>query len=447
MPQRARYAVPIALVLLAGCAAMDAGARLDRLARQDPGTWMPVQRTDFPAGDPLHGTPTTQGSQALRDAVMSDAGVGEFVRQHGVPDAIAVSIVHATRTTGVDFAYLYQRMVYHLQPPMFSWTSSQSSVTGQRPLADAEVDVVDQDRILARQAQVLQDYIDGAGRLQTVARRILLALPPPATTPPGESYGILWFKTSPVTARHFGHPADADGIVVVWVHPDGPASGQLEPGDRVIAIDGMAVADFAAAERAWTGTKTLTVERDGRTRAVALQPEVWPRRLQCVVLQQDRPNAFAGEAGVAVTTGMLALVPSDDALAWVIGHELAHVTLGHTAPRSLGSQAGRVVIGTVIGLGVLLPAELIVPGGGRALGQLVRGVENRFNRDQERDADRLGIQYMRAAGYDPTAAYAMLDALEAKAPVGSVAQFLDVHPPYPERRELVAAEIRTGQIP
>jgi predicted Zn-dependent protease len=71
----------------------------------------------------------------------------------------------------------------------------------------------------------------------------------------------------------------------------------------------------------------------------------------------------------------------------------------------------------------------------------VQGVENHFSRDQERDADRLGVRYAQAAGYDPRAAIAFMELMAEKAPVGSVAQFLDVHPPYPERTELLRAEV------
>ena len=102
--------------------------------------------------------------------------------------------------------------------------------------------------------------------------------------------------------------------------------------------------------------------------------------------------------------------------------------------------AGTVLKG-IVGFGILLPVGMVVPGSSEVLGGLMQGVENRFNRDQERDADRLGVHYARAAGYDPSAALVLLDALQQKVPVGSVDQFLDVHPPYPERRELLAAEI------
>src|SRR5262249_18127616 len=217
----------------------------------------------------------------------------------------------------------------------------------------------------------------------------------------------------------------------------GPAGAVLRAGDVITAIDGTpaAVADSTATP--WSGPKTLTVERDGQIRTVSLRPDAWPRRVVFVALFDPTPNAGAVDGGIAVTTGLLDLVPSDDALAWIIGHELAHITLGHTEHKV---TAGSVLKG-VVGVGILLPAQIVVPGSGQLLGGLMQGVENRFNRDQERDADRLGVHYTRAAGYDPSAALAVLDTLQEKVPVGSFNQFLDVHPPYPERREVVASEI------
>ncbi len=294
------------------------------------------------------------------------------------------------------------------------------------------------------QAEEMRRYIDQVARVQTVGRRVLLALPPPpAGTPPGEWYGVLWPKASPITARLFGHPPDAAGRVVAWVHPETLAAGQLQVGDRITAVDGTPLAVAEATGISWPATRTLTIVRGGESRTIRMQPEVWPRKLVFVALADDTPNAVAVADGVVVTTALLDLVPSDDALAWIVGHELAHITLGHTEQKV---TPGKILKG-IVGVGVLLPAQILVPGSGQVLGGLMQGVENRFNRDQERDADRLGVHYTRAAGYDPSAALVVLDTLQTKVPVGTVTQFLDVHPPYPERRELITAEIAAASGP
>jgi hypothetical protein len=451
MRRNVRFAAPLVLLLLAGCSAMSAHQRLEGTAMQSPGRWLPVQRSDFPSGDPARGTPTRAGSAALQDAAVSDAGIAAFVRAHGVPDAIAVRLVYQSDVTSCDLAYADQRTVYTLHPPAFdaaSW-DTQSAVTGQRALTDAEMDQVDPDRILAQQVEQLRAYVESLARVTTVGRKLLFAQPPPpAGTPTGDWYGVFWPQSGPLTARMFNHQEGANERVVVWVQPDGPGAGLLQLGDRVTAVDGKPPTPVGSADApTMVGPKTLTIDRDGKTIDVRLQPEIWPRRLAFIALPDDAPNAFARDDEVAVTTGLLAAVPNDDALAWIIGHELAHISLGHTAPPSTGSAVANAVVGTVVTVGVLIPTEMVLPGGGRALGQVMQGVRNRFNREQERDADKLGVHYVRAAGYDPAAALTVLDTLQSKAPVGTVTQFLDIHPPYPERRKLVAAEIASLHSP
>lgn len=428
MPRRRRVAAAIALVLLAGCVTQSEVARqhLQGARQLSMGSWMPVQRADFPA-DPLQAKPTTPGSSALLAAIVAYPPVAAFVREHGVPNAIALL---GGQVYSVELAYIDQRTAYTVH--------GDEGVTQQRALVDKEIEGIDPDRLLAEQAQRLQYQIDALGRVLTVGRRMLLAMPPPpAGSPTGEYYGIIWPRASAISGHLLGHPPDASGRVVAWVDPDGPLAGVLQRGDRITEINGEAVAIFESSGRKWTAPLRLTVERAGQTSEVLAEPERWPRDIVFVAIIDQTPNAAAAANGVAVTTGLLDLVPSDDALAWIIGHELAHISLGHTE-RSV--TAGSVLKG-IVAVGVLLPAQIVVPGSGQLLGGLMQGVENRFNRDQERNADRLGIQYTRAAGYDPAAAVSVLDTLEKQAPVGTVRQFFDIHPPYPERRELVTAEI------
>jgi Zn-dependent protease with chaperone function len=151
----------------------------------------------------------------------------------------------------------------------------------------------------------------------------------------------------------------------------------------------------------WSGV------RDGEEREVSVAAERWPRQVVFVPVPYDVPNAFALEDTVAVTTGLLDLL-DDDEVAVVVGHVLGHIILGHVVPKV---TPGRVLKG-VVGVGVLLPAEIVIPGSGQLLGGVIQGVENRFNRDQERDADRWGVRLADAASYDPEAGVTLIDELE-----------------------------------
>jgi len=346
----------------------------------------------------------------------------------------------------IDLAYLSESTCYTLQHSygevLLPRALFESSVVGQRPLTDADLDAVDAERRLAKQVERLQNLVAQNARLQSVGRRIALRLSASLGVAAGHNYGVLLLLPSKPTERVYGIPQDESAEVVAWVQPDGPAAGLLRVGDRVRSVDGTAITDQSITD--WQGTKRFAIERSGAAMQVDVVPEAWPRRLFFVPLVDDAPNAFAVEQSVGVTTGLFALFPDDDdVLAVIVGHEVAHVTLGHT-------QHGVTpisVLNGVVAVGVLLPIEIALPGGGQLLGGLMQGVENRFNRDQERDADRVVLHYAAAGGYDPHAALRMFDAMETKVPVGGVSQFFDIHPPYPERRAMIAQELAAADAP
>ena len=99
---------------------------------------------------------------------------------------------------------------------------------------------------------------------------------------------------------------------------------------------------------------------------------------------------------IAVFTGILdALKLTDDELAVVLGHEMAHALREHARARAAKvslTNVGALAIGLVIGGNV---GELARQGGGL--------LNLKFNRDDERDADLIGMELAARAGYDPKA--------------------------------------------
>ncbi len=122
------------------------------------------------------------------------------------------------------------------------------------------------------------------------------------------------------------------------------------------------------------------------------------------VLNTPVVNAFALPGGyVYLTRGLLALAGDEAQLAGVLAHEVGHVTARHTAQR--------MTRGTLVGLGAaVLGAAFGVPGELTNLGSEL--YLKSFSRDQEYEADLLGIRYLARAGYDP---YAQSDFLQALA--------------------------------
>ena len=118
-------------------------------------------------------------------------------------------------------------------------------------------------------------------------------------------------------------------------------------------------------------------------------------------------NAFAVPGGyVYITRQLLGLMNDEAELASVLGHEVGHIAADHSKGRQnrgILSQLGAVLVGVVTGSGDL--ANLA--------GQLGQGLFLSYSRNQEFEADALGIRYITAAGYDPMGAPDMLASLGA----------------------------------
>lgn len=183
------------------------------------------------------------------------------------------------------------------------------------------------------------------------------------------------------------------------------------------------------------------------------------------VLDSDVVNAFALPGGyVYVSRGLLALARDEAELAGVLGHEVGHVVARHTAQRygraqvgALGGTAGQILgglAGAWLGgeAGARIGAQLGAQGAGLAAQGWVQG----FSREQEYEADQLGIQYLQAAGYEPRAMASFLgqlglnDRLEGartgRNAEGAVPGWLRSHPRTAERVTR-AAEVSAEDSP
>jgi predicted Zn-dependent protease len=122
------------------------------------------------------------------------------------------------------------------------------------------------------------------------------------------------------------------------------------------------------------------------------------------VVNSDIVNAFALPGGyVYVTRGLLALASSEAELAGVLGHEIGHVTARHTAQRYSAAMAGGLAAGV---LGILIGGDI---GQNYAVGALLAD----YSRDQELEADTLGVRYLSRTSYDPNAMSTFLAKLQA----------------------------------
>lgn len=148
---------------------------------------------------------------------------------------------------------------------------------------------------------------------------------------------------------------------------------------------------------------------------------------------EEKANAFAtynnGEPTIAINVGMLrALGEDEEAYAALLGHELAHLYLGHTTKslqRNSAKNVGSMILGFVLGYAG-------VPAGGTIADITTTAISTVYSRDDERDADAEGIKYIIQAGYDPYGAVHMQEKLAAANSVISI-PFLSTHPSSGER--------------
>jgi len=148
------------------------------------------------------------------------------------------------------------------------------------------------------------------------------------------------------------------------------------------------------------------------------------RHWEYAVFDDSTPNAFVLPSGhMGVTTGLLAIAKNDDQLAAVIGHEVGHVIARHAAERASTTQTTGLILGAVQSqAGDYSQAVQAFGGMGAQLGVLLP-----FSRSHELEADRLGVDYMAAAGYRPSESLALWRAM-AEGRQSGTPEFASTHP-------------------
>jgi predicted Zn-dependent protease len=150
------------------------------------------------------------------------------------------------------------------------------------------------------------------------------------------------------------------------------------------------------------------------------------------IVDDPAVNAFALPGGfIYVTRGILAYFDSEAELAGVMGHEIGHVTARHSASQISRQQLQQ------IGIGVgMIASETFREYGGIAVAG-IQLLNLSYSRDDELQADRLGLRYMSRDGYDPDAllgVFEMLASVSGGEEGGRAPEWSMTHP-YPENRE------------
>ena len=174
------------------------------------------------------------------------------------------------------------------------------------------------------------------------------------------------------------------------------------------------------------------VNRVGKRILAAIPPQ--PFDYQFHVLHEDVYNAFATPAGhIFFNSGLFAALDSEDELAGIIGHEIAHVVCRHISDRiesskkiGMATLAG-MVAGVLLGAGGAGAAASAVTVGSVAAGQTAALA---YSRDNEMQADQLGLEYLALAGYSGEGLLTSLKKIRSKQWYGSeqIPTYLTTHP-------------------
>lgn len=164
--------------------------------------------------------------------------------------------------------------------------------------------------------------------------------------------------------------------------------------------------------------------------------EMGQRRWRFHVVADKQINAFNVPGGlIYVNTGLIAKAGSAAELAGAIAHEVGHGVARHGTKRLSKAQEANIVAGAVLGGDPGLAEQI-------AAQVVAQGAFARFSRSDEREADRLGVQLMANAGYDPEGLARLLERLAEQEGSGGLALFRS-HPMSAERVRNVRAHARS----
>jgi len=154
----------------------------------------------------------------------------------------------------------------------------------------------------------------------------------------------------------------------------------------------------------------------------------WPWEVH--VLSIDEVNAWCMPAGkMAMYTGLIQkLSATDDEIAAVMGHEIAHALREHARERisrQMGTQMTVGIVGALLGIGQM----------GQSIAGTVADVTLNLpnSRLHETESDRIGVELAARAGFDPRAAVTLWEKMAKQSSGGQPPKFLSTHPSHEDR--------------
>ncbi|MFH0913618.1 MAG: M48 family metallopeptidase [Candidatus Omnitrophota bacterium] len=275
-------------------------------------------------------------------------------------------------------------------------------------------------------------------RLQEIGSRLMAAIPAEDIKQnPQPFLGITCSQIDKYLAKVYNLSVQK-GVVIIGVRDKSPAHNiGLQPADVLVAFNKTAIANFsryqAVASRFKIG-QLVEIEILRGSQQLIFNTSIGhiPLNLPIIMVDDQQVNAATNGKLIVVTYGLVNFAKSDDEIAAVLGHELAHAVRGHVTK----AQGGQILT-FLAALALGIAAESQSPGSGEGVMRGVSQIGNIFSatysRDLEREADYFGAKFVYYSGYDVDTCATVEERFAIEMPATMVESYLSTHPSSHER--------------
>ena len=275
-------------------------------------------------------------------------------------------------------------------------------------------------------------------RLENIGNRLMLTIPKEdIKQKPQPFLGITCIQIDKYLERLYNLNIKK-GVVIIGVRERSPAQNiGLQPGDILVSLNKIKINNInrfqALASKFKIGQPVeMEILRGNQNLALSTKIEQLPINLPIIMVDQQEVNAATDGKLIVVTYGLVNFAKSDDEIAAVLGHELAHAVRGHVAK----AQGGQILT-LIAALALGIAAERNSPGSGqgvmRGVGQIGDIFNASYSRDLEREADYFGTKFVYYSGYDVNACTTVEERFAIEIPATMIEHYLSTHPSSPER--------------
>jgi len=197
----------------------------------------------------------------------------------------------------------------------------------------------------------------------------------------------------------------------------GTAVEEINP-EQEYYIGRTVAANILNSYKLYTGNQKLTAYLNNICAAITInspRPDVF-NGYHVALLDSDEINAFATSGGhIFVTRGLVSAAKSEDALAGVIAHEIAHIQLKHSIKVIKNSRIAQALLVTgasAVGAATRMDVKELTDVMNESVGEIVQTLINSgYSQVQEFEADNTALSLMAKAGYNPSGLIEMLKSL------------------------------------